>query len=99
MDFTASVFTKISDYQLYVKIQLESFAMWKVWAGIHWFSWVDFMKHTLTQLFVKNSNTEFHVNLTNDLVADTWHKQTDGRTDGMLKGRDPHIRGSFSLTS
>jgi len=45
------------------------------------------MKLTLTHLYVKNSNPEFHENPTNGLVADTWHSQRDGRTDGRTDGR------------
>jgi len=43
------------------------------------FTVLIFTKLTLArQLFVKNSYTKFHENLTNGLLADTHHRQRDG---------------------
>jgi len=46
----------------------------------------------------KKSSTEFHENPSNSLVAVTWHRQIDGRTDRRVQLRGLYIRFSFSLT-
>jgi len=75
MDFTASVFTKFSAYQLYVKIQLEDVRFTQIGCHVQTMGRnsrmllsscpaVYFHENHAKSPFVKNCNTEFHENPT-----------------------------------